>query len=290
MNIIKTIHKDNSYVCSLLLLSDGRLASCSNDRTIKIFNMNNYHCDITIKGHNNGVNYISELDNNKLISCSYKEIKIWSINQLSYQCDYTIHDAYSDYIGKVIQLTNSRIASCSKDNTVKIWNSNHPYNLIKTLNGHFDVRSIIQLKDKDILISGNNNNILRKWNLLTYQCDTIIKNVNCFDSNSLLEIDKNRLIVGGINEITIVNISNDIIEQQIKNNRLGYVFSLVQLANGNILCGCKGGLICLYDVKLYTITFREDKIHDNNVTCLLNINKYQIISCSWDYTIKIWNY
>ena len=111
-------------------------------------------------------------------------------------------------------------------------------NLIKTLNGHTSyVRSIIQLKDKDILISGSDDNTLRKWNLLTYQCDTIINNVDCCDSNSLLEIDNNRIIVGGWNVITIVNISNDIIEHQIKNNKLNWVWSFVQLRNGNILCG-----------------------------------------------------
>ena len=37
-NIIKAHF---SYVTSLLLLSDGRLASCSYDSTIKIFNINN---------------------------------------------------------------------------------------------------------------------------------------------------------------------------------------------------------------------------------------------------------
>ena len=74
---------------------------------------NNYHCDITLEGHTDCVYYISQLDNNKLISCSWDEtIKIWSITQSSYQCDYTINNAHSDYIWKVIPLRNNRIASC----------------------------------------------------------------------------------------------------------------------------------------------------------------------------------
>ena len=111
INNIKTIKEHSDYVHSLLLLSDGRLASCSDDKTIKIYNINNnYHCDITLKGHTDYVTYISELDNNKLISCSYdSSIKIWSITQSSYQCDYTINNAHNDYIYKVISLTNNRI-------------------------------------------------------------------------------------------------------------------------------------------------------------------------------------
>ena len=217
---------------------------------------------------------------------------ISSITQSSYQCDYTIEEAHSDYIWKVIPLRNNRIASCSRDNTIKIWNSNHPYNLIKTLNGHSkDVTSIIQLKDKDILISGSYyDNTLRKWNLLTYQCDEIINNVDCYYNNSLLEIDNNRIIVGGGRVITIVNISNDIIEHQIENDKLDYVWSLIQLRDGNILCGCKNGFICLYDIKLNTLSFREKKINNVSVYCLLNINTNQFISSSCFGEIKVWEY
>ena len=107
--------------------------------------------------------------------------------------------------------------------------------------------------------------------------------------NSLLEIDNDRIIVGGCNVITIVNISNDIIEHQIENDKLNYVYSLIQLRDGNILCGCDYGLICLYDIKLNTLSFREEKIHNEAVCCLLNINKNQFISSSYG-EIKVWEY
>ena len=116
----------------------------------------------------------------------------------------------------------------------------------------------------------------------------IINNVQCIDKNSLLEIDNDRIIVGGYNAITIVNISNDIIEHQIKNDKLSYVCSFIQLRDSNILCGCYYGLICLYDIKLNTLSFRQERIHNREVYCLLNINKNQFISCSDE--IKVWEY
>ena len=117
----------------------------------------------------------------------------------------------------------------------------------------------------------------------------IINNVYCYINNSLLEIDNNRIIVGGENIITIVNISNDIIEHQIKNDELELISSFVQLRDGNILCGCGKGLICLYDIKLNTLSFREKKIHNEGVYCLLNLNQYQFISGSYK-EIKVWEY
>ena len=149
----------------MLLLSDGRLASSSGDLTIKIYNIiNNYHCDMTINTqHSVGVFYICQIHTNKLVSCSFDcSIRIWSIYESSYQCDYIIKNAHDNNIFKVIQLTEKRFASCSFDETIKIWNSNPPYNHIITMIGHKNsVNSIIQLKEKNILISGSNDETLR---------------------------------------------------------------------------------------------------------------------------------
>ena len=122
ITFITTITDIKSYVHSLLLLSDGRLASCSDDNGIRIYNIkNDYHCDFILEGHTDYVTYISQLDNNKLISCSSdKAIKIWSITQSSYQCDYTIKNAHTSNLFKLISLTNNRMASISYDKTIKI--------------------------------------------------------------------------------------------------------------------------------------------------------------------------
>ena len=46
MENIKTISEHSDTVNSLLLLKDKRVASCSFDKTIRIFNpSNDYHCD-----------------------------------------------------------------------------------------------------------------------------------------------------------------------------------------------------------------------------------------------------
>ena len=47
-----------------------------------------------------------------------------------------------------------------------------------------------------------------KWTLLTYQCETIINDVYSHWSNSMIEFDKDRIIVGGYKVLIIVNISN----------------------------------------------------------------------------------
>ena len=64
LKCIKTITAHTSSVKSLLLLKDNRVASCSGDGTIRIFNpSNDYHCDQVIKRHSSSIISICELDN-----------------------------------------------------------------------------------------------------------------------------------------------------------------------------------------------------------------------------------
>ena len=288
---IKTIKKHTSTVNSILLLFDGRLASCSDDKTIKIHNIkNNYQCDMIIKTkHSNIVTDICQTQNGKLVSCSKdKTFKIWTIFKTSYECDYIINDAHYDYIDKVISLTNNRMASCSWDKTIRIWNSDS-FELIKILEGHtFIVRSVIQLKGKDILLSGSNDNTLRIWNLSTYQCIGIVTKVYCYYKNSMIEIEDNKVIVGGVGELAIVNIEKCIIEKRIESKQMKVVLSLIMLKDNNIICGSDEGFLHLFDKNSHTIMTNSIKAHTRSINSLVNIDEHHFISCSNE--IKIWKY
>ena len=242
-------------------------------------------------GHTDSIKYINQLENSKIITCTFDTIKIWSITQSSYQCDYTMEGAHDNYITKVISLPENRFASCSWDSSIKIWNSNDPYKLIQTLKGHTDhVNSIIFLKGKDKLISGGNDNYICIWNISTYKCEIIMKGVSCSYSNGMIEIDNNTIMVGGEKTIVIINVDKNRIERKIKQNNINYVYSLMKLRDGKILCGCKTGVLGIYNIKLNNFFFPNHKAHKSTITDLLRINTHQFISCSPDNTIKVWDY
>lgn len=287
------INEHTDSVDSVLILSDGRLASCSHDKTIKIYNMNNnYKCDITINTeHTDCVANISQLENGKLVSCSGRALKIWSIYESSYKCECTIYEAHNKWINEVISLTNNRIASCAEDKLIRIWDVNRNYNLIEVLEGHESyVYSILQLKGKEKLISGGDDNNLFIWNIQTYQPETVINNIYCSYYGSLIEINKDRIISAGNKVIVVINILKSEIEQKIEDDNLGDIYSLMSLRDGNILCGSLNGKIFVYEIQQNIIQSKNIEEHTNGVTCLLSTNNYQFISCSWDGTIKLWEY
>ena len=98
-----------------------------------------------------------------------------------------------------------------------------------------------------------------------------------------------RIIVGGKEEITIVNITKCIIEQVIEEKGICDLYSFLKLKDGNILCGCGEGLICIYDTKMKKV-IKGNLIHYRIISDFLNINDNLFISCSWDNNIKIWEY
>ena len=192
-----------------------------------------------IRRHSEWIHSICQLDDGTIVSCSGNKY-----DRTIMIGDYTINNAHDSWILKVITLPNNRIASCSKDMTIKIWKSNPPYSdtPIKVLEGHrYKVASLLYIKERDVMLSGSVT--LRIWNMSTYQCDKVIEGVRCCFTNSLYQIDKDRVIVGEVISFSIVNIDKCVIEKRIKDESLGYVVCFLKLRDNNtFLCGCKYGI------------------------------------------------
>ena len=72
--------------------------------------------------------------------------------------------------------------------------------------------------------------------------ETVIEEVECSDTNTLYQIDKDRVIVGGKFPFSIVNIDKCVIEKKIKDRTFGYVNCFLKLKdNKTIIFGCYNG-------------------------------------------------
>lgn len=296
---IKQLKNHSNSVYSLILLKDGRFASCSFDSTIKIYNPNNdYHCDITLSSapSNEFIISICQLDNGNLVSgssiqnedWSYSSfIKIWSITTC--KCLFTISNVNRKVIVKVISIPNNRIVSCSLEKDIKVWNE-HSETPIKILKGHqCSLRSIIYIKNRNLLISSASDNTIRTWNMKTFQCMNIIKGINGYSGNSLYQIDNDRIIVGNVNDIFIVNMNNCIIEKSIKDDKLGNIRAF-EIINDEYILG--GGPINFVLIKRDTFEYKFTKdVHKGTIDNILKIGDRTIITCSNSYPIiSIWKF
>ena len=91
-----TLEGHTDAVRSLAFLGEGRLASGSNDKTIKIWNTETGGCVRTLAGHTGAVRSLASLGDGRLASGSYdKTIKIWNIE--TGDCVRTL-EGHSDYV------------------------------------------------------------------------------------------------------------------------------------------------------------------------------------------------
>ena len=302
----KTINDHSDIGNSLIMLKDKRIASSSQDNTIKIFDTNNnYHCDITIKGHNDYVTSIAELDNGNIASCSWDySIKIWSISKNSYKCLSTIRNAHQNWILKIVFVHPNRIASISTDETIKIWTfDKNEIKLQKQLNSVINPKqkelfiafytlgcSIYFMQNKNFLISGTEHKELMVWDMEDYQRVNIVENVGCYWSNAIYQYDNDRVIVGGRNMFYVVFIDRvgSWVEYSYSDSSLGFVLSFLKLFdNDTILCGCEGGKLLRFNLKTNAHSFVE-RTHVCFINDILSINDMKILTCSTDETIKEW--
>lgn len=295
-SLVNTIKKHSDSITSLILLKDKRIASSSEDYTIKIFNPeNDFHCDITI---NNKTEFFSicQLDNGLIASLlSSHNIALWSIVDCSYQFvaqfnllqQSEIGENDSSYsIGKIVSLSGISFAICTEVPEIIIWKDYETKKILKASNE--DVISILFIKERNVLISGGYDSKVRIWNMTSFQCVSLIDGAFCIEANSLTRLDDNKIGVGGDRCYAIINIDKCIIEDKISMEDIDSINCSIKLNDGNILCGCFDGDATISSIKEHNSSVTYLKIHKKCITDFLKINEKTFVSCSKDGSIKVW--
>lgn len=297
LNEIRAINAHEDDIRCMCLIDRKRFASCSPDTTIKIFNLQSYQCERTLKGHTSKVNYISLLSNGALISCSQDgKIKIWEKVGGQYQNRRTLSN-HSGYVTKACEISRDRICSCSFDQTLIIWKRNSTYDYLKTLKGHNSyIHTFIELKNKRYIVSicrnrGNNAGFeLRCWSNEDYECEKTTYDIDfCLWSNTnMVESNNNQIIIGGMNNSVIVIDSITFMISRITFKDIGGILSLVILPDNTLLCGCENVDLIEVNVGKRKVVNIKQNAHTPYVNCLMLMN--DVLISSSNSIIKFWNW
>lgn len=289
-----TIQPHKSFVKTILLLKDGRLASCSNDNTINIYNSSSFELLFTIENiHQDYVYNMTQLENGYIVTDGYENgIKIWEIGENSGRLVVT-KESHKYPVINVVTITGNRFVSSGMDSCIKIWDGSEPFNEIISLTQQKgEITPMIQLKDQDILVSGSKDCTIYFWNLITYQPIRCVKGIKCLRRNCMVEIKKNhKILIGEIKLIFVVDTISYEIETVIMNEFLGEIQSFLILDNGSVLVGSsreKCGIFYHIDPYNYKPIYKMEKIHEGIVSTMLMLKKRYYVTCSEDCTIKVW--
>ena len=170
---------------------DGKMASGSYDRTVKLWNVDNGKCEHTLRGHTEWVSCI-DTTGNLLFSGSWDStVKIWNL-----QTRQNIGSLYNP-MGNAIycmQVGDNQLVTGCRSHTVDLWDIQTSA-IIGSCIGHD--KNVNCLRQQDFTVaSGSTDNTTRLWDLRTFECmETLHSHSNhimCLDYNT----DACRLVTG----------------------------------------------------------------------------------------------
>ncbi|MDB9325009.1 hypothetical protein PN435_02270 [Nodularia spumigena CS-590/02] len=159
-------HYDSVY--SIAFSPDSQtLASGSDDKTIKLWNVTTGKLLQTIQGYSKLVSSVAFSPDNQTLASGSDDKTIKLCNVTTGRRLQTIR-GHSKLVSSVaFSPDNQTLASGSCDKTIKLWNVNKG-NLLQTLSGHSDwVRSVAYSPDGQTLASGSCDKTIKLWNVNT---------------------------------------------------------------------------------------------------------------------------
>lgn len=290
--VLKHRESSDSMILGLCLISKNSFASCLEDKSIKIYNLQTLKCEVILKGHTDNVVHVAMIDERYMASCSKDlTIKIWKmVSEFNFELVQSIR-AHDNYIRKVIKLSKKRFASCSDDTKMRIWSSIPPFQLIYQFSLETDmVNSMIETSDGNYIItgSGGNDKVLRIYQSISYKKIKEFQNVWCCYKNNLFEYQKTKIVSGGKDVITIVNLANFSVEKKITiPGYLGFLNCGKEIEENVLLFGAKNSLITV-DGETYEKTGVKSEESIGEVTDILILGKTMITS-SFGGCFSVWS-
>lgn len=286
---IPTLTGHLSEVNSLAFNPSGTtLASGSDDKTIKLWNLNNKQEIRTLKGHSDKVYSVAiSPDGQTVVSGSKdKTIKVWNLNTGQ---EIRTLEGHSSFINSVaISPDGQKVASGSYDKTIKIWNLNTGQE-IRTLNGHSaEVLSVAFSSDSQTLVSGSADRTIKVWNLNTGKVLRTLPG-HSGDVNALAISPDGQMLASASDDKSVkvwkLNTGKEISPLT---GHLGHVNSVAFSPDGeHIAAGSDDKSVKIWN--LDTGEVLDLKGHSGNVYAVaFSPDGKTLVSGSKDKTIKIW--
>lgn len=165
------LYGHNDSVRALAMLPGGRLASASDDYTVRIWNIETGICEIILRGHSSLVCDLAVLADGRLASASDDyTVRVWDM--VTKEC-VTILQDFSNQILAIAVLPDSRLAVACGD-MVDLWNTATEI-CEDELQGHTGWVWALAVLADGRLASASDDSTARLWNTETLDCEFVLQ-------------------------------------------------------------------------------------------------------------------
>ena len=268
----------------LAILPRNRLASGSNDKTIRIWDVDTGRCLRTLSEHKERINCIAVLPNGHIVSgSSDKTLRIWDTE--TGKCLKTLSE-HDGGIYSLAILPHGQVVSGSGDKTVRVWDTSTG-KCLKILRGHTGRVSCLAVLNENHVISGSWDHSIRVWDIAAEECLQTLNGhggkVNCVD------LLPDGSLVSGASDGTL-RVWDPNTGRCIRplGKHCGKVNFVSVLPSGYVASGANDMILCIWDAKTGKCLHRM-RGHNNRLTCLTFITDRYIVSGSDDKTVQAWD-
>lgn len=291
--ILKRKSHTNAVTC-LCLLEDGRLVTGSKDDNIIIYNKMTYEPDLIIKDHKDTINCLLKLSSNELVSCSSdKTIKIFKIQNNTYEVTQTLNE-HKEKINKVIELKNKSLVSCSNDSSFIIYHktTDEKYEKEFQIPANGWCQNVVQTKENEICFCEFQDDFydVHFYDLNERKIKASIGEMNITGAEPFNMITENLLIIGGYNEIYIIDVNRHQLIRAIDVPDAGLIFGFCEIKEGMFLTGGEDSTIRQWKIEGENINLfsKKEEADESVISGLIQLGDGKIASLSGDESIKIW--
>jgi WD40 repeat protein len=272
------------WVTALCVLPDGRLASGSDDNTIRLWDATTGVETARLHGHTDGVNALCLLSDGQLASCSDdRTIRLWDVKT----CEESIRfEGHSDNVKALCLLVDGRLVSGSSDNTIRVWDVNSGGESIRFEGHSAEVNALCLLRDGR-LASASSDQTIRVWNVGTGAEDARLEGHRDL-VKTLCLLPDGRLASGSRDTtIRLWDVSTGA-ETGRLDGHTARVASLCVLPEGRLASGSYDTTIRLWDLNTGAETTRFEG-HSDWVEALCMLPDGRLASGSYDQSIRLWD-
>ncbi|KAK7582828.1 hypothetical protein V3481_012126 [Fusarium oxysporum f. sp. vasinfectum] len=173
---VLTLEGHSDFVNSVVFSHDSKkVASASDDKTIRIWNTETGDCERVLKGHSNRVrSVVFSHDSKKVASASSdKTIRIW--NAETGECEQALEGHSDEATSVVFSHDSKKVASASFDKSIRIWNA-ETGECKRVLEGHSDELTLVVFShDSKKVASASNDKSIRIWNAETDEYKQVLE-------------------------------------------------------------------------------------------------------------------
>jgi WD40 repeat protein len=274
----------SSGVHALCALPDGRLASGSHDRTVRLWDPKTGVELVRLEGHKGWIHTLCALRDGRLASGSHDNtIRLWNpVNKL----ETARLEGHTNWVMALAELPDGRLASGSSDNTVRLWDLDSGIECGR-LEGHEGwVHSLCVLPDGRIA-SGSHDHTIRLWDPVNRLESARLEGHG--DWVMALAVLPDGRLASGSSDNTIRLWDPD---KKAECGRLighsGWVHSLFTLRDGRLASGSHDHTVRIWELSNGTETARFEG-HSGWVQTLYQLTNNSLASGSFDSTIRVWD-